>query len=325
MPEWIETEDEARRYDAMFRSASLEGRKPGQSQLNISGATIEDLTPDYLEWVKLYRQPGTYREREYTMRYINKIIGNVPVVSFNDHHISLYQSTRKAQGVSNRTVNKELYYVMAFLKWARKEKKLEIRNLSYEKLKHNTPVPIILSVDEIKRLLEVATPIHRCLFLFLYALGLRWSEAVNIRIRDIDKANSTVLVQQKGGSYKLLPLPTILLSSVGEIVDSDASSEADDFIFRNPATGKAFVNIRKSVAKYCKEAGIQKRVYCHLLRHSFATHLLGHGTPTNLVQAMLGHTTSTMTKHYQHISIEHMRNSGNLLVNALRGDLNENE
>lgn len=127
----------ARHIESIYRAAALEGRKPGTVPETLTTATLEDLTPDYLKWVKLHYTKQTHREREYTMEYIKKIIGNVPVLAINDHHFSLYQETRSEQfqktdkdlKISGRTINKELNYVRGFLRWCRDEKKLATREI----------------------------------------------------------------------------------------------------------------------------------------------------------------------------------------------------
>lgn len=258
-----------------IRAAALEGRKPGAVKKSFTTATIEDLTPDYLEWVKLHRTKGTYREREYSMGYINKIIGTVPVPAFNNHHISLYQTTRKAQGVGHRTINKECFYIMGFLRWARTERGLNVRDVSMEgkKLQHHRPIPIVLSVSEIQRLLAVCTPFYKALFLCLYAIGLRWSEASGLQWQDIDFENRLLRCVQKGGSWKVLPMPDALQSILSHLKESSESS----FVFYSKHGKKQIVNIRKAIKSVCDKAGITKRVYPHLLRHSFSTHLMSSG------------------------------------------------
>jgi len=269
----ITTIDQARGFDEALRAAALEGRKPGSVRDSLTASTIEDLTPDYLEWVRLHRTKQTYREREYTMRYINAIIGNVPVLAFNDHHISLYQKSRNAQGVSNKTINKELYYVLGFLRWARDEKGLDVRAVKMKKLPYARPIPLVLSPGEVARILEAAPPFYRAFFLALYSLGLRFTEARTLRWSDIDFENNSVRCIQKGGAWKILPLSGSLKAALKVLEGRNES----DYVFYSQRSKGPIVNVRKAIKNACVAAKIAKHVSPHLFRHSVATHLMGGG------------------------------------------------
>ena len=303
LDEKIQNLETASAIDRSTRAANLESRKPGAVKENLTGATIEDLTPDYLQWVRLNKQPGTYTEREYTMVYINRIIGDVPIETFNDHHVSLFQKIRKAQGVSNKTINKELYYVMAFLKWCREEKEMAVRPVKMKKLPYARPLPIVLSPGEVSRILQAATPFYRAFFLCLYTLGLRFSEAQGLKWDDVDIENMAIRCRQKGGTFKILPMHSRLKAALKKI----GPPARGKYVFLSKRTGRPIVNVRRAIKAICLKAGITKHVHPHLFRHSVATAMMGAGINLRTVQIMLGHAEIGTTEFYTHVAMEHLR------------------
>jgi len=146
-------------------------------------------------------------------------------------------------------------------------------------------------------------------------------KARNIRVSDIDRQNKTVTVKQKGGSFKLLPLTTTLLASLDAIIDPGASLRADDFIFLSKRQKKddtdhekkPIYDIRTALKRICKKAGVTKRVYPHLFRHSCATHLMGSGVNLRIIQGYMGHTASTTTEFYTHVAAAHLAGASDIM------------
>jgi site-specific recombinase XerD len=310
LPESIQDMESASLYEQALRAAALEARKPGSVVKNLTASTIEDLTPDYLEWVELHQSKTTHYDKENTFIYVNKIVGNVPICGFNDIHIGLYQKARKADKVSNRTVNKEIDYLRGLLKWARDEKGIEVRPIRVKKLPHSRQPPIVLSPSEVTRLLDASNLFYKAFFLCLYSMGLRLSEARNIKWSDIDFENRALRCIQKGGEWKLLPMPDALQASL-EALKKESKSE---YVFVAKGRKKPVSNVRQPILKACQRAGIEKHVHAHLLRHSFATHMMGAGVSARIVQRMLGHADITQTAWYSHVAMEHMREASDTLT-----------
>jgi site-specific recombinase XerD len=322
----LQSIDEARDLDAYYRAGVQEARSPRQSKVSLAASTIEDLTPDYLKWVHLNQRPQTFREREYTMRYINKIVGNIPVLGFGDQHITLYQKRRKAQNVSNKTVNKELYYLMAFFKWCREEQNMAVRDVKMKKLPYKRPLPVVLSPGEVSRILEVCSPFYLAFFACLYTIGLRFSEAQGLKWKDIDFENASIRCEQKGGSWKILPMSNFLASALSEIMPRDDDNQESSkpipkrerFVFISKRTGRPIVNVRRAIQKVCEKAGIEKHVNPHLFRHSVATALMASGENLRIVQAMLGHADIGTTEFYTHVAMGHLRGAEHIISEGLK-------
>ncbi len=173
--------------------------------------------------------------------------------------------------------------------------------------KRNKTLPDILTIEEIRRLIEVTPNVkHRLIVKLLYGTGLRVSEIVNLKKADVNFVEGLIKVRLgKGGKDRFVKLPESIafdLKSVFELLDSD-------YAFPSNRGGKlATRSIQAILKKGRARARIEKRVYPHLLRHSFATHLLESGTDLRVIQKLLGHSSVKTTQIYTQISQTSIKN-----------------
>lgn len=310
----------AREIDKETKLAIRERRRPDLTK-NISqyATTFDELFDEYMEWFRLHHRSNvnadrlerSFTEREQSLEIFSKINGPMAIIHFDKHAVARYhkirsqQITRKGTRVSNRTINKELAYVASFMKWCRTEKDMDIPPLKIAMLPYNRPTPIVLSPDEVKRLIDAAEPVYRAFFLCLYTLGLRYTEAACLRWRDIDRASKVVRVVQKGGTEKIEPLNKWLDQALRKL----KKGGADDYVFPGRRKDKPLTNIRRAIERARTKAKIVKAVSPHLLRHSIATHLLSKGTNLRTIQVMLGHSQIQTTQRYTHVITEDIKNA----------------
>lgn len=164
-------------------------------------------------------------------------------------------------------------------------------------------LPEILSVEEVGRLIdEVASPKHRLLMTTIYACGLRVSEAIHLRVHDVDRGRMTVRVEQgKGRKDRYVPLSPRLLAAFDAYA---ALHRMETWVFEGH-TPKRSLHICSAQSAYMRakqRAGITKHGGIHALRHAFATHLIESGTDVLTVQRLLGHRQVTSTMRYFHLS-----------------------
>jgi integrase/recombinase XerD len=178
-------------------------------------------------------------------------------------------------------------------------------------------LPKFLSVEEVESLLsqpkvdEVRGIRDRAMLELLYATGLRVSELVSLRMKDLNLEDGFLFCRGKGGKERIVPLGG---SAKGAINRYLAESRADyllrecDFLFLTyrgqPFTRQGFWKVLK---KYAMEAKLEEKISPHVLRHSFATHLLERGADLRSVQLMLGHSQITTTQIYTHVSRKQLR------------------
>ncbi|MFH1608244.1 MAG: tyrosine-type recombinase/integrase, partial [archaeon] len=136
--------------------------------------------------------------------------------------------------------------------------------------------------------------------------GLRVSEIVNLRQEDLSFEEGLIKVRlAKGRKDRFVKIP----ESIKEELRDYCKTLGSDILFHSNHVGKLTVkSIQKIVHNSAKKAGIKKRVYPHLLRHSFATHLLEHGTDLRIIQKLLGHSSIKTTQIYTQISHASIKN-----------------
>jgi site-specific recombinase XerD len=164
-------------------------------------------------------------------------------------------------------------------------------------------LPEVLSAGEVVRFLEAVPSLRtRVALTTAYAAGLRASEAVSLKVANIDSGRMVIRVQQgKGGKDRYVMLSAQLL---GILRTYWRLARPKDWLFpgRDPAN-PIEVNVLHAVCRSaCTASGLTKRVTVHTLRHSFATHLLESGTDIRIIQVLLGHSNLSSTARYTHVS-----------------------
>lgn len=179
--------------------------------------------------------------------------------------------------------------------------------------KNQKKLPTVLSKTEISGLFNgCVTKKSRLIIELLYSSGLRVSEIVNLKPKDLDFDENTGWVREgKGKKDRMFILSKKLSKKLSTFIKRHKTWK---YIFseKSPLTTR---NIQKIVAKACINAGISKDVHPHTLRHSFATHLLDSGVDIRKIQFLLGHSSIATTQVYTHLSNEQVKSIKNPLDN----------
>lgn len=177
---------------------------------------------------------------------------------------------------------------------------LDIKHL-YPRTK-NKSLPVYLTVKEVVRLMDKVTNLkHKCIVQLLYGCGLRLNELLHLKLTDIDSRNKIILIRNaKGGKDRVVMLSPLLLESLRQYYKVYHPSQ---YLIEGQGggiySGKSVQAVVKTAAS---KAGITKKVTPHILRHSFATHLLENGTDIRYIQELLGHKSVNTTEIYTHIT-----------------------
>lgn len=168
-------------------------------------------------------------------------------------------------------------------------------------------LPTVLSKDEIKGMLDATqNPKHKLLIAFLYSSGLRVSEAVNILIDDLDlKERMGIVRAGKGKKDRNIILSESLIQQLNRFLG--ARKDENPYVFNIKDKHIVIRQAQRVVSEAAKKAGIKKRVFCHALRSSFATHLLEAGTDIRVIQELLGHSNLATTQRYTKVSREQLK------------------
>lgn len=173
-----------------------------------------------------------------------------------------------------------------FLKGYRKERKL----------------PDVLSIDEVKAVIDSIDNLkHKTIISLIYSCGLRVSECVNLKIKDIDSKRMLIRVEQsKGNKDRFVPISNKMLLLLREYYKEYKPTEfLYEGQFEKFYSARSIQAILKKAVRNCK---IKKQITVHSLRHSYATHLLEQGTDISLIQKILGHKDIKTTLLYTQIS-----------------------
>ncbi len=168
-------------------------------------------------------------------------------------------------------------------------------------------LPTVLSKDEIGKMLSVVKNAkHRLLIAFLYSSGLRVSECVKIKIDDLDFNEKMGIVRSgKGKKDRNIILSEYLIKDLKMYLEG--RKDENSYVFSIKDRHISVRQAQRIVNWAAKAAGIKKRVFCHALRSSFATHLLEAGTDIRIIQELLGHSNLATTERYTKVSREQLK------------------
>lgn len=175
-------------------------------------------------------------------------------------------------------------------------------------------LPVFLEVDEVAALLTLPDSSilglrDRALLELLYASGLRVSEAVNLKLGDLDLKQRIVLVFGKGAKERIVPVGRKAITALQRYLATarpqlaKKSAATNEHVFLNRYGGALTDrSVRRLIDKYVQRLALAKEVSPHTLRHSFATHLLNNGADLRSVQELLGHVNLSTTQLYTHVT-----------------------
>lgn len=172
----------------------------------------------------------------------------------------------------------------------------------------NLSLPVVLSREEIKQLIEASANIkHRLLLALAYGAGLRVSEVVNLQVQDVDLNELTIHIKQaKGNKDRITVFPEKLVNQITQLM---AGKEKHEFLLASERGGKLTTRTAQKIFENAlKKAEIKKDATFHSLRHSFATHLLENGTDVRYVQELLGHQNIRTTQRYTQVTNPQLKN-----------------
>ncbi|HNR72839.1 MAG TPA: site-specific integrase [Cyclobacteriaceae bacterium] len=250
--------------------------------------------------VRLRYSESTIKNYESQMRLFLAYIDPKPITEITRDTIDAYmvylvEERRVSVSTQNTAINAIKFYLEQLHKGE--------RTFYYtDRPAKDKILPEVLSEEEMQRLLRASSNIkHRAILFLLYSAGLRISELLNLRWRDVDEHRMVINIRSgKGRKDRITLLSRHTLHYLKHYLEL---YEPKEWLFEgqdgNPYSQRS---VNKFIHKYCKIAGITRRVSAHTLRHSFATHLLEHGTDLRYIQALLGHESSTTTERYTHVT-----------------------
>jgi integrase/recombinase XerD len=224
-----------------------------------------------------------------------------------------------AAGKSPRSLSRYLSAYRQFYRWLVRERLVEEDPTALiESPKLGRGLPKALPESQVEALLEAPDTDHvlglrdRAMLELMYATGLRVSELVGLQITGLNLNQGVIRVLGKGQKERLIPLGEEASTWINRYLN-----ESRPALMKGGQSSFVFVSSRKSgltrqafwyaVRRHAAKAGIAKSISPHMLRHSFATHLLNHGADLRVVQLLLGHSDLSTTQIYTHIAREGLK------------------
>ncbi len=181
------------------------------------------------------------------------------------------------------------------------------RFYSIERPAKKQQLPKVISLEEVQSIINNTNNIkHKCIVSLFYSAGLRRSELLNLKITDIDSKRMVITVRNGKGNKDRL---TILSQAVLEDLRIYYKEwKPKDFLFEGASSRMyASTSVSRIIDYAAKKAGIRKKITPHMLRHSFATHLLENGTDLRYIQVLLGHNSTRTTEVYTQVAINNIK------------------
>ena len=276
---------------------------------------------DYIDYLKYEKNLSfeTIKKYKYNLITFEKYILNKNINLFDVTQYDIMDFLTnyfKDKGVSSKT--NSITSINNFYIYLVKDKRININpceNIDRPKMKKR--LPDVLTVNEVDKLLDI--PLHtkedyrdKAILEVLYATGIRISELTNLKMQDVDFTNKVVRVFGKGSKERIVPINKYALKYLGMYLDIRGSflkGKLTDYIFLN-SKGEAISreSFGLELNKIVKKQGLNKKVTPHMLRHSFATHMLNQGADLRSIQELLGHSDISTTTIYTHVSNEKVKN-----------------
>ena len=229
-----------------------------------------------------------------------KNIGEVDPMVVSRFNYDFIVKPGKSISYQNQAINA----IKQFLSYC--EIEIEIKDL--KRPKKEKKLPVILSLEEARRIIECAGSLkHKALLGLIYSGGFRIGEALNLKMSDIDSERMLIHIRNAKGKkdrYTLLSkkVLTILREYYAVYTPKEYLFEGQTGLQYSPRAAQAMLKV------IAKRAGVEKPITLHSLRHSFATHLLENGTDLRYIQDLLGHNSPKTTMIYTHVSQAHVQN-----------------
>lgn len=271
------------------------------AEKNLSPYTLRNYRSDTLDFFRWMREGERAEPLEVDRASFRRYLGHL-----------------RDSGVASASVTRKVSTIRGYFRFLTREGSLDANPLvNVSAPKRERRLPSILSRDDLRTLIEAAaetTPQglrNRAILEIMYASGVRLSEVGALSVPHLDLGERTLLVRGKGNKERMVLVGAPAEAALRRYLASGRPKLAHDdeqalFVNRE-GTRLSTRSIQQIVRRHALKAGLDTRVYPHLLRHSFATHLLDGGAELRVVQELLGHASPSTTQIYTHVTEERQR------------------
>lgn len=280
----------------------------------------------FLRYIQLEKNFSvhTVREYEFDLKDFFTFLQSEGITNLEDVeyiHARIFVTKLYDEKKARTSISRKISSIRSFFKFLNREYNLDdspFRSLYHPKKEKR--LPNFFYEEELSQLFEKNMDTddkslrNMALLELLYATGIRVSECTSIELEDIDFHYSIIRVMGKGRKERIIPFGQYAYEALLRYIE-----DVRPKLMKNHKHNKLFVNLRGGeltsrgvryiLDEMIKKASMHTKIYPHMLRHSFATHLLNHGADLRTVQELLGHATLSSTQVYTHVTKEHLRNT----------------
>lgn len=235
-------------------------------------------------------------------------------------HISDYLADCKKRGLAAASIKLIVVALKIFFRF------LHVRKITERDIAEVLPMPRIerylpetlneIQVEQLLNAIDTKHPLglrDKAMVELLYSSGLRVSELVNSRLENLDLDGGTIRVTGKGNKTRIVPVGKKAREALHAYIEGErpelvGKKTGSDIFLSVRGTKLTTVRAWQILKRIAKLSGLEANIYPHLLRHSFATHLLGNGADLRIIQEMLGHADISTTQIYTHVDQRHLKN-----------------
>ena len=268
------------------------------------------------------------RDLKYFLTYTDKEILNITKKDIDNYILHLLPSYNES------SINRIIASIKSFYKYLDIYKGFINVSEDVECLQRKKRLPKYLSIEEVDNLLDIElnTPFdhrNKAILELMYSTGLRATELINLELNNIDTVNMVVHVYGKGSKERIVPMSKIAVNYLDLYINNYRDSlfvkgkpKTDALFLNNHGTKMTRQGLYKIIGKIAKEKNINKEITPHVLRHSFATHMIECGADIRSVQELLGHENVVTTEIYTHLANNFIKDNYNEYFNRSKKEGN---
>ena len=281
------------------------------------------LIQNYLDYLLFEKRYSTHTIKAYRtdLFLLQKYLSESYELSIDKANHSMIRSwlvEELNKGNSPRTVNRKITTLKSFYKYLLKEQLIVINpTLKISSSKTSKKLPTFIALDDMNKLLDKVEfedsftgILDKLIIEIFYSTGIRLSELINIKLKDIDKNKEQLKVLGKRNKERLIPLTKEVIQSISKylILRNDLHIKDTSFLLLT-ADGKKLNSslVYRKVNDILKDVTTLDKKSPHILRHTFATHMLNNGADLNVIKELLGHASLAATEVYTHNSIDKLK------------------
>ena len=273
----------------------------------------------YIEYLQLEKNYSSHTIQAYKKDLVqfNSFLEDESVVSVFDVNYSLIRSwvtSLLENGDTHRTVNRKMSAIKSYFKFLLKIGRISINPAdSFKSLKVAKKIQVPFSTEEVLKLLDSSYDTDDfeqsrdfLIIELFYATGIRREELINLKVPDVDLISNQIKVTGKRNKQRIIPLVSSIKDHVEKYLslrDQFVEKTTDEFFITSKGIKVYPSLVYRVIKSYFSKVSLKVKISPHVLRHTFATHLLDHGADLNAVKELLGHTSLSSTQIYTHSSM----------------------